>query len=128
WLPLSFKARTPRDEAELPSLVGVWPGADFQEREAWDLMGIRFQGHPNLRRILMWEGFEGHPLRKDWKEPFYEEDAKPFSSRWPDGHQIRSEQKNPYGMNVQYPPGFVFEDYESEADPATYAGMGVTVQ
>ncbi len=126
--PLSFKARTPRDAAELPSLVSVWPGVDFQEREAWDLMGIRFRGHPNLRRILLWEGFEGHPLRKDWKEPFYEEEAKPFSSRWPDGHQMRAEQKNPYGMNVQYPPGFVFEGYESEADPATYAGMGVTMQ
>ena len=126
--PFSFKARTPRDEAALPSLVGVWPGADFQEREAWDLMGVRFMGHPNLRRILLWEGFAGHPLRKDWKEPFYEQETKPFKSRWPDGHQVRAEQKNPYGMNVQYPPGFVFEGYESEADSATYAGMGVSVE
>ena len=61
-----FKARCPRDNAVLPSLVPVWPGADFQEREAWDLLGIRFAGHPNLRRILLWEGFHGHPLRKDF--------------------------------------------------------------
>jgi len=53
-----------RDEPQLPSVVGVWRGADFQEREIWDLMGIRFQGHPNLKRILTWEGFDGHPLQK----------------------------------------------------------------
>ncbi|MBN1287555.1 MAG: NADH-quinone oxidoreductase subunit D [Anaerolineae bacterium] len=124
--PLVFKARTARAEAVLPSLVSVWPGADFQEREAWDLMGIRFTGHPNLRRILMWEGFEGHPLRKDWQEPYYEEDAKPFDSRWPEGHVCRAEQLNPYGMNVRYPPGFIYDGYESVADDDTYSGMGVT--
>src|SRR5688572_12118346 len=52
-----LKSQTPRDNAVLPSLVPIFPGADFQEREAWDLYGIRFTGHPNLRRILMWEGF-----------------------------------------------------------------------
>ncbi len=62
---LNFKVQVPRDNPVVPSLVSVYPGADFQEREAWDLMGIRFEGHPNLKRILMWEGFEGHPLRKD---------------------------------------------------------------
>ncbi len=96
--PLNFKARTPRDEAVLPSLVSVWPGVEFQEREAWDLMGIRFSGHPDLRRILLWEGFEGHPMRKDWKEPFYEEEQKPFKSRWPEGHVERAEMRVPYGM------------------------------
>jgi NADH:ubiquinone oxidoreductase subunit C len=50
----------------LPSVIGVWPGADFQEREIYDLMGITFEGHPNLKRIMLWEGFQGHPLRKDW--------------------------------------------------------------
>ena len=59
---LVFKAQTEREKAEIPSLVSVWRGADFQEREAWDLMGIKFPGHPNLQRILMWEGFEGHPI------------------------------------------------------------------
>ena len=55
-----------RDDLALPSLCGVWRGANFQEREIWDLMGIRFDSHPNMKRILLWEGFEGHPLRKDY--------------------------------------------------------------
>jgi NADH-quinone oxidoreductase subunit C/D len=120
----TFKARTPREEAILPSLTGVWPGVDFQEREAWDLMGIHFAGHPNLKRILTWDGFEGHPLRKDWQEPFYEQDDKPFKSRWPDGHVRRAEMNVPYGMNVQYPAGFTLDGYVPEGDTALYAGLG----
>jgi NADH-quinone oxidoreductase subunit C len=55
------------DEGEhVPSVVPVWPTADWHEREAWDLMGIRFDGHPNQRRILMDDDWEGHPLRKDY--------------------------------------------------------------
>ncbi len=55
-----------RDELRAPSVSGIWRGADFQEREIWDLFGIKFDGHPNLKRILLWEGFPGHPLRKDY--------------------------------------------------------------
>ncbi len=55
-----------RDESSVPSVYQVWRGADFQEREIWDLMGIRFEGHPNMKRIMLWEGFQGHPLRKDF--------------------------------------------------------------
>ena len=55
-----------REEPSLPSVYQVWRGADFQEREIWDLMGVRFDGHPNMKRIMLWEGFEGHPLRKDY--------------------------------------------------------------
>lgn len=55
-----------RQELLMPSVVEVWKGADFQEREVYDLLGIRFSGHPNLSRLLTWEGFPGHPLRKDW--------------------------------------------------------------
>lgn len=55
-----------RQELQAPSVCSVWRGADFQEREIWDLMGIRFDGHPNMKRILLWEGFPGHPLRKDY--------------------------------------------------------------
>jgi NADH-quinone oxidoreductase subunit D/NADH-quinone oxidoreductase subunit C/D len=120
----TFKARTSRDEAVLPSLIGVWPGVDFQEREAWDLMGIHFAGHPDLRRILMWEGFHGHPLRKDWQEAYYEEEAKPFGSRWPGGHVQRAEMKVPYGMNVRYPEGFTLEGWQPEGEEALYAGLG----
>ncbi|MBA7498709.1 NADH-quinone oxidoreductase chain 5 [subsurface metagenome] len=55
-----------RESPTAPSLVSLYKGADFQEREIYDLMGISFEGHPNLKRIVLWEGFEGHPLRKDY--------------------------------------------------------------
>jgi len=55
-----------REDLSAPSVIDVWQGADLQEREIWDLMGIRFDGHPNMKRILLWEGFPGHPLRKDY--------------------------------------------------------------
>lgn len=55
-----------RENPVVPSVVGLWQGADFQEREVYDLMGIKFEGHPNMKRIFLWEGFEGHPLRKDY--------------------------------------------------------------
>ena len=54
------------DGEPVPSVVRVWPTADWHEREAWDLFGIRFDGHPNPRRILMDDDWEGHPLRKDY--------------------------------------------------------------
>lgn len=57
---------TAGEDTPVPSVTGVWRAADAPEREAWDLFGIRFEGHPGLTRILMWEGFEGHPLRKDF--------------------------------------------------------------
>jgi NADH:ubiquinone oxidoreductase subunit C len=54
------------DGEPVPSVVPVWPTADWHEREAWDMMGIRVEGHPNPRRILMEDDWEGHPLRKDY--------------------------------------------------------------
>ena len=57
-----------RAEPTVPSVVDLWRGADFQEREIWDLMGVRFTGHPNLKRLMLWEGFQGHPLRKDFED------------------------------------------------------------
>ncbi len=120
---LVFKTQAPRADARVPSLVSIFPGADFQEREAWDLLGIRFEGHPNLKRILMWEGFQGHPLRKDWEEPYFVEAGKPFKDRWPDGEAIRSEEKQPFKKNVQYPPEFTPDGWMPEADKALYSGM-----
>jgi NADH/F420H2 dehydrogenase subunit C len=55
-----------RDKPVVPSVVNLWRSADFQEREAYDLMGITFDGHPNLKRLVLWEGFVGHPLRRDY--------------------------------------------------------------
>ncbi|HEX9680674.1 MAG TPA: NADH-quinone oxidoreductase subunit C [Anaerolineales bacterium] len=122
--PLVFKVQVPRQDPVVPTLVSLYPGADFQEREAWDLLGIRFAGHPNLRRILMWEGFEGHPLRKDYHEPFFEEEGKPFKNRWPEGRVYRIEDKTPYFKNVQYPSEFTPEGWAPSGDASLYAGMG----
>jgi len=55
-----------RASPSLPSVVSLWQGTDFQEREIFDLFGIKFEGHPNLKRIFLWEGFDGYPLRKDF--------------------------------------------------------------
>jgi NADH-quinone oxidoreductase subunit C len=55
-----------RNKPALPSVTPVWRGADLQEREIFDLFGIEFNGHPNLKRLFLWEGFPGYPLRKDW--------------------------------------------------------------
>jgi NADH-quinone oxidoreductase subunit C len=64
---LVFKVRCyERVNPALPSLTGLWRGADFMEREIFDLMGITFTGHPNMKRIFLWEGFVGHPLRRDF--------------------------------------------------------------
>jgi NADH:ubiquinone oxidoreductase subunit C len=66
---LTVKVEVDRDAAAVPSVTSVWRGADFQEREAYDLMGITFTGHPNLKRILLYDEFVGHPLRKDFALP-----------------------------------------------------------
>jgi len=63
---LRVKARVPETAAAVGSAVPLWPSANWMEREVWDLYGVRFEGHPDLRRILLYEEFEGHPLRKDY--------------------------------------------------------------
>lgn len=127
---LVFKAQTERDNAEIPSLIDVWPGVDFQEREAYDLYGIRFPGHPNLKRILMWDGFHGHPMRKDWHEAYYEEEHKPFDSRWPAGWVHRAEEKNVFGKNVTYPDDIDLSRLSDTSESMLYnsLGLGVDVQ
>jgi NADH-quinone oxidoreductase subunit C len=64
--PLAIKVRAGRERPRLPSLSAEWPGVALQEREAYDLFGVEFDGHPNLRRIYMWDEFEGFPMRKDF--------------------------------------------------------------
>ena len=120
---VNFKVQTPRDNPVIPSLVPFYRGAEFQEREAYDMYGIRFTKHPDLRRILTWEGFAGYPLRKDWKEPYFEEDVKPYKVRWPNGHVFRIEDHNPYQDNVQYPDQFDPDTWEEDEDAAIYKAL-----
>jgi NADH-quinone oxidoreductase subunit C len=61
-----IKVRVDEDDAVVPSAVPLWPIADWFEREVWDMFGVRFEGHPDPRRLLMYEEFVGHPLRKDY--------------------------------------------------------------
>jgi NADH-quinone oxidoreductase subunit C len=69
--PLTLKCRTANrsDETRVPSVTPIWRGAEFQEREAFDLYGVIFDGHPDLRRILMWDEFTDFPMRKDYVPP-----------------------------------------------------------
>lgn len=64
--PIILRARTSRNNPVIPSLTPLYKGADFQEREIYDLFGISFSGHPHLKRIFMWDEFKGFPLRKDY--------------------------------------------------------------
>lgn len=64
--PLTVKVRTDTEKSLVPSVTPIWRSAEFQEREAYDLVGINFEGHPDLRRILMWDEFQHHPLRKSY--------------------------------------------------------------
>lgn len=69
---IALKVTLSAENPSLPSITHVWSHANWHEREAWDMMGIRFEGHPDHRRILLEEDYPGHPLRKDFKEPeFY---------------------------------------------------------
>ncbi|MCB0022295.1 MAG: NADH-quinone oxidoreductase subunit C, partial [Caldilinea sp.] len=114
--PVRLHVRVPEGDT-IASATSVYPGANLQEREVYDLFGITFEGHPNLRRVLTWEGFNGHPLRKDWKEAYFEEETKPFKSRHPGGGYHWHEDKLPWGDNNTYPSGW---DPDSWEEPVTY--------
>jgi NADH-quinone oxidoreductase subunit C len=80
--PVVVRMRTANrtDDVSLPSLTPVWRSAEFQEREAFDLFGVSFEGHPDLRRILMWDGFTDYPMRKDYVPP-PDDDLETLSQR-----------------------------------------------
>lgn len=83
---LRLKVRVPEPDPWAHTLSGVWKGANWLEREIWDMFGIRFEGHPDLRRILLYPEFEGHPLRKDYpvnkRQPLVPE-RDPVENPWP---------------------------------------------
>ena len=87
---LRLKVAVPEHDAHCPSLAGVWPAFDWQERETFDMYGIRFDGHPDLRRIYLYEEFVGYPLRKDYpkekRQPLVRRDDLPINPiKAPDG-------------------------------------------
>jgi len=120
---LLFKVQMNRSNSSVPSLCGIYPGAELQEREVFDMFGVNFEEHPDQRRILTWEGFQGHPLRKDWIEPLFEEEVKPYKTRWPEGSYSRIEEKNPFGNNVKYPAGFEPEQWNFTGEEALYNSL-----
>jgi NADH-quinone oxidoreductase subunit C len=83
---LQVKIRVPEDEAWAHTVSSVWKSGNWLEREIWDMFGITFKGHPDMRRILMYEEFRGHPLRKDYpvskRQPIVEE-RDPITNPWP---------------------------------------------
>ena len=73
------------DGEDVPSISAVFLAANWSERETWDMFGIPFSGHPDLRRILTWEGFQGHPLRKDFPLEGIDTGAAIYPEEWPEG-------------------------------------------
>jgi len=83
---LRVKVRVTEDDPVVPTVSSIWKGGNWLEREAWDMFGVRFSDHPDLRRILMYEEFRGYPLRKDYpvdkRQPLVEE-RDPVNDPWP---------------------------------------------
>jgi NADH-quinone oxidoreductase subunit C len=107
---LRLKTRVSEDHLEAPSIVHLWPTANWHEREVYDMMGIRFSGHPDLRRILMWEGYPYYPLRKDF----------PLEGKPSDMPDVAFSQTAPLagGPFVTLPSAGHIEEREPRAHPA----------
>src|SRR5207253_4670333 len=113
------KARADHNDPVVPSLIGVWQGADLQEREAYDLMGVSFSGHPRMRRVFLWEGFPGHPLRKDFLAlpGGFKPGLQRFPFEFPSG-----EREYPYLGRT--PPGVPAESEPAAESEAPVGGPG----
>ena len=103
--PVVLRMRTVNrsDQVELPSMTPVWRSAEFQEREAFDLFGIVFKGHPDLRRILMWDDFKDYPMRKDYVEPDdfeYEPTAHDEVLKRAEAHKSRDQETTGAGQEM----------------------------
>jgi NADH:ubiquinone oxidoreductase subunit C len=86
--PVVIRVRLPRKNARVPSLMPVYKSADYQEREAFDLFGIVYEGHPDLRRLFLWDEFQGHPLLKDYEQ----EDVDVLETKdveWLEAHHVK---------------------------------------
>ena len=101
--PIGLHVRVPEDET-VPSATSPSTRAPIcRSGKSTICTAMKFDGHPNLRRILLWDGFNGHPMRKDWQEAYYEEEVKPFRSRHPKGEYAFHEDKLPWAKNTTYP-------------------------
>ena len=86
--PIVLRTRVPRENPKIPSLVPLYRSAEFQEREAFDMYGIQYEGHPDLRRVFMWDSYEGFPLRKD----YVQEDSETLEAAdvaWLEKNQVK---------------------------------------
>jgi NADH-quinone oxidoreductase subunit C len=103
---LTLEARASHDDPVVPSVSGVWQGAVLQEREVYDLMGISFSGHPDLKRIFLWEGFPGHPLRKDFLAlpGGYKPGLQRFPFEFPEGQRDYPNLSQPEGPRAPAVP------------------------
>ncbi len=106
---LTLVARTSHDDPIVPSVSGIWQGAVLQEREVYDLMGISFSGHPDLKRIFLWEGFPGHPLRKDFlaMQGGYKPGLQRFPYEFPEGQREYPDLNQPDGPQAPAVPRLV---------------------
>jgi NADH-quinone oxidoreductase subunit C len=102
--PVVFRMRTVNrtDQVEMPSMTPIWRSAEFQEREVFDLYGIVFKGHPDLRRILMWDEFKDHPMRRDYVEPDdYEYEPTAHDEVLAKAHKRQGVRDQGSGINAQ---------------------------
>jgi NADH-quinone oxidoreductase subunit C len=106
---LTLEARTSHDDPVVPSVSDVWQGAVLQEREVYDLMGISFSGHPDLKRVFLWEGFPGHPLRKDFlsMQGGYKPGLQRFPYEFPEGQRFYPNLEQPNGPAAPSVPRLV---------------------
>jgi NADH-quinone oxidoreductase subunit C len=106
---LTLEARTSHDDPVVPSVSSVWQGAVLQEREIYDLMGISFSGHPDLKRIFLWDGFPGHPLRKDFLalQGGYKPGLQRFPYEFPEGQRQYPNLQQPEGPRAPSVPRLV---------------------